>query len=463
MIRQLRNNTYLPEVRHSLTLSLPLILTNLVQISTNFVSTLMVAHLGGESLAANVLGALIYGVLITFCSGFFSSVNVLVSHSYGAQDSRGVKLSLLQGLWSALILSLIAITLLNLARLLLVLTSENLALIALASSYLKGLTYCILPLNILMVIEQFLIGVSKTRIIFLLSLVQVPLEIFAIYVFIYGKFGAPQFGLAGIGYAMAIVFILEVIIVLIYINLSASIKQYKIFSLNDLFDYRYFKETFCIGYFIGLTNIIEISFMVAIAIMIGYIGYDALASYQVTRQLWMISFILIISISQVTNARVGYLISQNDKSLIKRAIWANAFLVSIFTVCIALSYLLIPEKLFDVIIDKKITDYDHMLHFAILFFTVNAFSQVFDGFRFVILGSLRGLKDTRMPMYISFFAFWCVGFPTAYLLAFVCQLGAIGLWLSLLISIIISSLILTMRLLSILTKIDLTGLLIKNT
>jgi MATE family multidrug resistance protein len=54
--------------------------------------------------------------------------------------------------------------------------------------------------------------------------------------------------------------------------------------------------------------------------------------------------------------------------------------------------------------------------------------QVFDGLQVVAMGLLRGLGDTRVPMIISIIAFWCVGMPVSLVLAFVVDLGAIGLW-----------------------------------
>ena len=46
-------------------------------------------------------------------------------------------------------------------------------------------------------------------------------------------------------------------------------------------------------------------------------------------------------------------------------------------------------------------------------------------------GALRGLKDTRVPMYIACFGYWVVGFPLAALLGFWVGWGGVGIWLGL--------------------------------
>ena len=51
-------------------------------------------------------------------------------------------------------------------------------------------------------------------------------------------------------------------------------------------------------------------------------------------------------------------------------------------------------------------------------FRVAALSQIFDGVQTTAAGALRGLKDTRIPMLLSFFSFWGIGLATGYLLGF---------------------------------------------
>jgi MATE family multidrug resistance protein len=46
-------------------------------------------------------------------------------------------------------------------------------------------------------------------------------------------------------------------------------------------------------------------------------------------------------------------------------------------------------------------------------------------------GALRGLKDTRVPMAITLFAYWMVGMPVGWWLAFHHGMGARGMWVGL--------------------------------
>jgi MATE family multidrug resistance protein len=49
------------------------------------------------------------------------------------------------------------------------------------------------------------------------------------------------------------------------------------------------------------------------------------------------------------------------------------------------------------------------------------------------LGLLRGVQDTRVPMWIAAVSYWLIGVPAGYLLAFRADLGGAGLWSGLVI------------------------------
>src|SRR5699024_882153 len=57
--------------------------------------------------------------------------------------------------------------------------------------------------------------------------------------------------------------------------------------------------------------------------------------------------------------------------------------------------------------------------------------QFSDGIQVASNGALRGLKDTRVPMFITAFAYWGVGMPVGWWLTFHHHLGARGMWMGL--------------------------------
>jgi MATE family multidrug resistance protein len=74
-----------------------------------------------------------------------------------------------------------------------------------------------------------------------------------------------------------------------------------------------------------------------------------------------------------------------------------------------------------------------------------AIFQVSDGLQVGAGGALRGFKDTTVPMAITLFAYWLVGFPIAYLLGVYQARGPVYVWLGLIAGLCIAALLLSLR------------------
>ena len=57
--------------------------------------------------------------------------------------------------------------------------------------------------------------------------------------------------------------------------------------------------------------------------------------------------------------------------------------------------------------------------------------QLSDALQAALMGMLRGLHDTRVPMLINAFSYWGIGFGTGWLAAHRFGVGASGLWFGL--------------------------------
>jgi MATE family multidrug resistance protein len=55
------------------------------------------------------------------------------------------------------------------------------------------------------------------------------------------------------------------------------------------------------------------------------------------------------------------------------------------------------------------------------------------------------MQDVKYPTYVTLFAYWVVALPLGWILAFQVGLGTIGIWLALLLSLILVSVLLFFR------------------
>ena len=76
---------------------------------------------------------------------------------------------------------------------------------------------------------------------------------------------------------------------------------------------------------------------------------------------------------------------------------------------------------------------------------IAAFFQISDGIQVVVLGALRGLQDVKIPTFITFIAYWVIGFPVSYYFGLFTPMKSSGIWMGLLIGLTASAIMLYLR------------------
>ena len=68
-----------------------------------------------------------------------------------------------------------------------------------------------------------------------------------------------------------------------------------------------------------------------------------------------------------------------------------------------------------------------------------------DGLQMLSAGALRGLQDTRVPMWLAVFCYWGVGVPLGAGLAFGLEWGPQGIWTGLITALSLATLLMGAR------------------
>jgi MATE family multidrug resistance protein len=107
--------------------------------------------------------------------------------------------------------------------------------------------------------------------------------------------------------------------------------------------------------------------------------------------------------------------------------------------------LLVPEYLLALYVDAWDPANAALVALASAYLVVGAAFQLFDGTQVAVAGALRGLQDTRVPMWIALFSYWIPGFGLAAGLGLLTPLAGIGVWIGLAIGLIIVACLLLAR------------------
>ncbi len=446
------------EIQTSLKLGIPLIVSEVIYALNSFFATVMVAHLGKEQLAANALVWNIYLASTIFFIGIFSAVGIVTVQSFGAKDRDGVAISFRQGMIMALISTIPMVLIIGIAPIFLLWSGQDPAVVSFAKPFFYSLILQILPLNVVTVMQQFLIGINRVRIVMFTSILAVPMELFFFYVFLFGKFNFPELGLAGIGYGLAMSYAMLALFLFAYLFLSKEVRGYELFKKWWIVEPRFFFEIFRIGYPLGFMWCSEVLFFAAVAIMMGILGIDVLAAFQIADQYLMIALVVLFALGQTVAIRVGSEVGKNNRHGLALAAIVNVALgVSILGI-FSIIYLMFPEWAIKLDVDTSAVKNLAIVAEALKFFPLIAILLLTDCIRIVLNGALRGLKDTGFQLIVSLLGYWFIAFPLGYFLAFRCNLGGSGIWWGIIIGLFINGIMLVLRFIKLLKNVDLLSM-----
>lgn len=424
-------------------LSLPLILSEVLQSSTPFFGVLIIARLGQQALAASALVNLAWFTLMAFSFGMLNAVSILVSRLYGEQKQSQIKIVMSQVYIMVLLISAIILALFCLLPYLLVWTGQPNEVVQLGTLYIHALRWAIPTLILMIAFDQFLYGLHKTRLIFIISALQIPFEILAMFVLTFG-WGVPALGIQGVGYGQALVFIMGVVGMITYLNLSPQFRIYRIARYITWCPY-YFWMLLKVGLPIGLMYLIEVLAFFCLGVMIAHINSVALAANQITIQYLSIILTVTMAISQVVTVRVGYAIGQNTIQSVGSYVATGLALGLLITLVTQAVYWVIPYQLLAINVGYD-RDAGALLAYFKQLIILAGFYQIVDCCRVIISGALRAFKDTSFLMISSLIAYFIIAIPTAYCFGFIFNWGSVGVWCGMIIGSVLGAIIVYTRL-----------------
>lgn len=446
------------EIKDTFSLSVPLIASQLIYACSGFIGTALVAQLGEDALAASILVSMIWMSLSVLFFGMLNAVSVLVSHQYGAKNNKAISEIMGQAFLLGLIVCVLMLLVMCSMPYFLRFTAQPPEVVRLSLQYMYALLWTIPGLIILVIYEQFLAGISQAKFVLRISLLIVPVEIPLIYLLIFGKWGLPACGVAGIGYGFAITYTMTSLFLTLYLLKAKNYQKYAIFNGIRHIQWKWLIELVRVGFPMGCMHVIEVSAFAVTTFWIARFGTTMLAAHQVVFQYVSFVITLIFAMSQAVTIRVGQAVGRLDLSGIQYAIYVGMGMSFICMVIITAAFYFFP--LFFLRLDMNIHDPQNVLliQYSSALLTLGGILMLFDNFRLIGFGALRGLKDTKFPMFVSFIVFWGILLAAAYLLGFVLNLGGKGIWWGQIFGIACGAVILLVRLQYLLKRVDLNKL-----
>lgn len=439
-------HTIRDEIKKSFALSIPLVAAQLIYASSSFLGVAMIAHLGEAALAASVLVNLIWMSLTVLFLGILNSISILVAHQFGARDEKSISGIMGQAFILGFFVSLAIILALCIMPYFMRFSSQPALVLKWVNDYLFSLIWSVPALVILIILEQFLAGIGRTKLVLRISLMVVPLEIPLIYIFIFGKLGVPALGVAGEGYGLAVTFTVSAICLIWYLLKHPYYRKYHLFAKITSLKWFYLKELICLGLPIGFMQLIEVSTFAIATFFVAQFGTQSLAAHQTVMQYLGFTINIVFAMSQAVTIRVGHAIGMQDVSGVKYATYIGMLLNFVCVILISGAFYFFPRYLLQLDLDIHLPDNQTLIQQATQLLSICALLFIFDNFRIMGYGTLRGLKDGHFGMLASFVSFWLVGLSSSFIFGFLCHGQAAGIWWGLTLGIFCGALFILVRL-----------------
>lgn len=427
------------ELKAFLHLAIPLASDQVAQLATGFVDTVMMGHLGRETLAAGALASITFFSFVVTASGVVMGVSPMVAEAYGAGHKTRIKQVTRQGLWLSLLLAIpMMIAIAHLDSILYQL-GQAATTVKLVMVYLNIMLWGLFPALGFAMLRGVVSALSHGRPIMVIVILGTLFNILGNYVLGYGKFGFPRLELAGLALASVLTLWGMFLALVVYILKHKQLSSYQIFHRLHQLKPQILRELVKLGMPIGVFSALEIGVYTAVSYLMGVWGTDALAAHQIVFQTLNFIFMVPLGMSFAATARIGQWLGRQDLKGARRAGFISIGAGTVWTAMIAIALLLFPQQVIGLYINTNAPENATVVALALPMMRVAATAHLFDGVQKIAYGALQGLQDTRVPMLLSFLFYWCIGLTSGYWLGFQLGLGSMGLWLGLSIGVAIAA------------------------
>lgn len=428
------------EAGTTLKVGIPIILAQLLQMSMNFVDTVMAGRLSALDLAAVAVGSSILLPFLVFGLGSLMAVNPIVAQNYGSRRFHQIGSNARQTLWLSQIIALPFFFAVRNLEFIMIWIEVSAEVIPVAGGYLDAISWGIFPVMAYGGLRYFNEGLSVSRPSMYVALIGTLANIPLNYVLMYGKLGFPQLGAVGTGYASAIVYMIMFLSILAF---TYNFKPYRRFDIFGKFRWpekTHLWELVSIGVPIGVSVTMEVSMFAIVSLLMGSLGTIAVAAHQVAINFAAMTFMVPFGLSMAITARVGQAAGKGRTREARFKGFIGVGMCTVFMCFTAVMMILFPESIVAIY-----TQDQEVANLAVQLLFLAAIFQISDGLQVGGFGALRGLKDTQTPMFVNIFSYLIVGLSLAWYLGISRELGPTGLWTGLIVGLTLAAILHNIR------------------
>ncbi|MGE1102996.1 MATE family efflux transporter [Peribacillus simplex] len=423
------NQTYTKsqKIRLLFYILIPILITQISMYAMTFFDVMMSGQYSTQDVAGVSIGSSLWTPVYTGLSGILIALTPVVSQLVGSRQSKSVSYSVMQAIYLAVALAMI-ILIIGAFSLNPVLSAMDLedGVHMVAHDYLIALSLGIIPLFVYNALRAFIDALGQTRISMIITLCALPVNVLFNYLLIYGKFGFPELGGVGSGYATAITYWLIALVAILVVIKINPFSTFEVFSEFFRVSWKEWRALLLIGVPIGLAIFFETSIFSAVTLLMSKYNTVTIASHQIAMNFASLLYMIPLSISMALTIVIGFEIGAARYKDAKEYSWIGISMALTMSLVLSTILFLFREPV------ASLYTKDHEVMMLTSHFLIYAiFFQISDALQAPIQGILRGYKDVNVTFAMSLVSYWILGLPIGYFFAKYTDMGAFGYWIGL--------------------------------
>ncbi len=425
----------------------PLVGANLLQMAVYAVDVMFVARLSAVDFAASTLGVFLLSLIMWALIGMTGACAPIIAAELGARAHavRQVRRSFRMAMWLGLIAGLVAMGVLAFGEHILLALGQDPRVAARTGLFLAVLLWVMVPNIWAGVMRTVAAALGRPGWAMLVTAGALGMNALGNWLLVFGNAGFPAWGLVGSATASLVTASMMMLSYAAILAFDPKLRRYHLFGKWWLPHWHRFGEIVKLGTPIAIVFTLEGGLFGGAAFLMGLIGVTEVAAHAIALNIAALAFQVPFGVGQAATIRVGMAYGARDHVWIGRAGWAAIATGTGFMVLTATLIWVAPRLIISIYVDPDEPARAREVALAVQYLAVCAMFQLFDGAQAVAAGSLRGLQDTRVPMYVAAFGYWVTGFGTAIVLGFVLNWQGVGIWVGLAVGLLVVSLLLVVR------------------
>ena len=404
------------------------------------IDDIMVGRLGAIELAATSLGNSIFFIALSIGLGFSFAITPLIAESDGEGDKEKGRSIFQHGLILTAIIGISMFVVLLLLKPVLYYLDQPEEVVLLAIPYYEIIAISIIPLMIFQGLKQFADGLSETKYSMWATILTNVVNVLLNFALIYGFWIFPRLELVGAALGTLISRIVMVFFLYIVLMKKDKFAIYMRRLKLSEFKKKIFRNIIKLGFPTALQMLFEVGLFAASVLLAGTLGAFPQAANQIALKLASTTFMIAVGIGAAATIRVGNQKGLKNYMELRRIAFSNFLLILIIMFAFTIGFMVFKD-----VLPLLFTDNLEVIKMASSLLIIAGLFQLSDGLQAVILGGLRGLQDVNVPSFLTFIAYWIIGFPVCYYLGSIAGLGTFGIWIGLLAALTCSAIMLFFR------------------